>query len=255
MGKKIKKDLVFFQYLSIFKIWKHSVIPMGGKMTAPAETLSFEKVWLMFQESSREFKEYKERMEEADRKYREEKEEADRKSQEETRELKASMKETDRLMQENARRMKETDRKMGELSNRFGELAEHLVAPGVKEKFNALGFTFDKCSKNVSIADAQDEYSGAEIDILLENGDVAIAVEVKSRALEKDVTRHLQRMEVLRRWADRHNDKRVFLGAMASAIMPNEMRKYIQKAGLYAIEQTGDTVAINVPDNFVPRKW
>jgi hypothetical protein len=209
-----------------------------------AEALSFEKVWLMFQESDRKFQEDREQMRESDRKFKEE-----------MRELKESMKETDRRMQETARRMKETDRKIGELGNRFGELAEHLVAPGIKEKFNALGFTFDKCSQNVSIADAQDEYTGAEIDILLENGDVAIAVEVKSRALEKDVSRHLERMEVLRRWADRHDDKRKFHGAVASAIMPEEMRKYIQKAGFYAIEQTGDTVAINVPGNFVPREW
>jgi hypothetical protein len=29
------------------------------------------------------------------------------------------------------------------LSNRFGELAEHLVAPGIKSRFNELGYRFD----------------------------------------------------------------------------------------------------------------
>ena len=188
--------------------------------------LNFEKVWTLFQETDRKFQE-------TDRKFQE---------------LRNDMKETDR-------RMKETDRKIGELGNRFGELAEHLVAPGIREKFNALDYAFDKCSQNVDIADDGDVNSGAEIDILLENGDTAIAVEVKARPLAKDVDRHRERMEVLRRWADRHNDKRRFLGAVAGAIMPRDVRQTALKAGFYVIEQTGDTVAITVPEGFVPRVW
>jgi hypothetical protein len=247
-------------------------------MTAStSESLSFEKVWALFQETDRKFQESDRKLQESDRKFQEwrqaAKEEADRKLQEADRkfqesdrkfqewwqaakeEADRSMRELRESMQETDRRMKETDRRIGELGNRFGELAEHLVAPSIKEKFNALGFTFDKCSQNIDIADALDKYSGAEIDILLENGDVAIAIEIKARALTKDVDRHLERMEVLRRWADRHNDQRTFLGAVAGAIMPEEVRKHALKAGFYVIEQTGDTVSINIPPDFKPREW
>jgi hypothetical protein len=62
-------------------------------------------------------------------------------------------------------------------------------------------------------------------------------------------------MEVLRRWADRHNDKRKFLGAIAGAILPKEVCNYTLKKGFYVIEQTGDTVKIDVPDGFKPREW
>jgi hypothetical protein len=213
-------------------------------MTSTTEAVTYEKVWatiqataLLIQENKQGIAELRESMKESDLR------------------MKESMKETDQRMKETDRRMKETDRKIGELGNRFGELAEHLVAPSIKEKFNALHYTFDKCSQNVDIADAQDRYSGAEIDILLENGDVAVAVEVKARALTKDVDRHLERMEVLRRWADRHKDQRKFQGAVAGAIIPEEVRKYALKAGFYVIEQTGDTVAINVPADFKPREW
>jgi hypothetical protein len=187
---------------------------MEENQTLPpgSEGLTFEKVWAMFQETSRR------------------------------------MKETDR-------KMKETDRKIGELSNRFGELAEHLVAPNIREKFNALGYAFDKISQDIDIDDDQDRYAGAEVDILLENGDVAIAVEVKAKPSYKDVDRHAERMEVLRRWADRHNDKRQFLGAIAGAILPKEVRNYTLKAGFFVIEQTGDTVKINVPRGFKPHAW
>jgi hypothetical protein len=194
--------------------------------------LTFEKVWEMFQETDR-------RMQETDRK----------------------MKETDRLIQENAlrsketdRQMKETDRKIGELGNRFGELAEHLVAPSIREKFNQLGFTFEQMSQNIEIVDSAGHYL-AEVDILLENGDTVIAVEVKSKPVLRDINKHVSRIEILRRRADVRNDTRKFRGAIAGAIMSKKVREYAHNAGFYVIEQSGDTVKINIPEGFIPREW
>jgi len=181
-----------------------------------AEGLTFEKVWAMFQESDRKFQETREEI---------------------------------------RRLSRETDKKIGELGNRFGELAEHLVLPNIMEKFRALGCTFDKTAQNIAIKDAQDRYQEADIDILLENSDLAIAIEVKAKTTQKDVDRHKERMSVLRRWADRHNDKRRFHGAVAGAVMTGEVKKYALKAGFYPIVQSGDTVKIDVPDGFIPREW
>jgi hypothetical protein len=114
--------------------------------------------------------------------------------------------------------MKLTDKKFGDLYNRFGELAEHLVAPNIREKFNALGFSFGEVSKNKEIVDAQGN-SVAEIDILLENGDTVMVVEIKAKPKQKEVDEHIKRIEVLRRRADARNDKRTFMGAIAGAIM------------------------------------
>ena len=158
------------------------------------------------------------------------------------------------MFQELREEMKETDRRIGELSNRFGELAEHMVAPNIREKFNALNFTFDQIAQNVTISDAAGRFL-AEIDILLENGDIAIAVEVKAKALYKHVDEHIKRMEVLRSRANSRGDKRRFCGAIAGAIMSEEVRNYAHKTGFYVIEQTGDTVKISVPDGFKPREW
>ena len=151
--------------------------------------------------------------------------------------------------------MKETDRKIGELSNRFGELVEHLVAPSIMEKFNEIGFFFTRKSLNVDIREPEIPGSSAEIDILLENGDVVIAVEVKSKPNENDIKVHTKRMEILRRAADRHSDTRKYRGAIAGAIMSDELRKQILRSGFYAIEQTGDTVKIAAPEGFTPRDW
>ena len=197
-----------------------------------SDALTFDKVWEMSQETDRKFQELSRKMEETDR----------------------MMKETAQSMKETDRRMKETDRKIGELSNRFGELAEHLVVPSIKEKFNELNFTFEQVSQNIEITDMSG-HCLAEIDILLENGDTVIAVEVKAKPNQKDVDIHAERMEVLRRRADARNDTRKFQGAIAGAIMTNEVRNYVHKTVFYAIEQTGETVKINIPKNFKPREW
>ena len=155
---------------------------------------------------------------------------------------------------ETARRMRETDRQIGALGNRFGELAEHLVAPNIIEKFNELNFTFENIYNNNRIRDASGNFL-AEIDLVLENGDIVIAVEIKAKPLHKDVEEHINRMEVLRRRADARHDKRKFQGAIAGAIMGDEVRNHIIENGFYVIEQTGDTVKINIPEDFKPRQW
>jgi len=180
--------------------------------------------------------------------------EASRETIERSREIDRKMQETDRIIKETARQMKETDRRLGELGNRFGELAEHLVVPSINEKFNALGFNFEEVSQNKRIKDSAGRFL-AEIDILLENGEIVIAVEVKAKPLEKDVDKHIERMEILRRRADMRKDTRKFQGAIAGAIMQDEIRDYAHKAGFYVIEQTGDTVKINIPEGFTPREW
>ena len=168
-------------------------------------------------------------------------------------ELTERRKESDLEMEELRRQMKETDRKIGYLSNRFGELAEHLVAPSIKEKFRALNFNFDHISHNHEISD--NGHGLAEIDLLLENGDIVIAVEVKSKPLQKDVDEHIRRMEILRQRADLRNDSRKLQGAIAGAIMSDTVREYAHKTGFYVIEQTGDTVRINIPEGFKARVW
>ena len=138
---------------------------------------------------------------------RKEAEQRRKEAEQQMQELRLQMQETDRQMQETARQMKMTDRQMkmtdrkfGELSNRFGELAEHLVIPNIKEKFNALGFTFVQASENIRITDMEDNCL-AEIDILLENGSIVMVLEVKSKPGYKDGDAHIKRMEGIRRAA------------------------------------------------------
>ncbi|MCL2792886.1 MAG: DUF3782 domain-containing protein [Spirochaetaceae bacterium] len=167
----------------------------------------------------------------------------------------AMFQETDRQFKETRKQMKETDRKIGELGNRFGELAEHLVLPGILEKFSNIGLDFTKNSHDILFSDPETRRALVEIDILLENDDIVIAIEVKSKLDNKDVSKHIARMEVLRQIADSKNDKRKYFGTVAGAIMTSETRSYAIDSGFYVIEQSGDTMKLSIPDNFIPREW
>jgi hypothetical protein len=93
------------------------------------------------------------------------------------------------------------------------------------------------------------------VDVWLENGDFVMAVEVKSRPRKRDVEDHVKRMKILRAYLDERNDTRKLLGAIAGAIVTQELRDAAIEQGFYVIEQSGDTVKIESPAGFEPRIW
>jgi hypothetical protein len=210
---------------------------MSEAVHEPRKALSFEDVWAMFQETDRKFQE-------TDRKFQE----TDRKIQETARQ----MKETDLKMQETAQRMKETDRQIGRLGNRLGDLIEHLTASNLLEQFKQLNYEFTRVSRNNKIRDLDNQIL-AEIDILLENGEYAMVVEVKSLLTLTDVKEHIKRMETLRRYADLHRDERKYVSSVSGALIEEDARDFALKKGIYVIEHPGETVEILIPETV--RTW
>jgi multidrug efflux pump subunit AcrA (membrane-fusion protein) len=189
---------------------------------------------------------------EAQAKARAEAQEAEAKAREE---LDRRFKETERLFKELRKQQKRTGRQMGLLSNRFGELAEHLVAPRIHARFNERGYFFGEMATKGAKISGEDGKTKAEIDILMQNGEIVMAVEVKAKPAVKDVEHHIKRLEILRDYYRKRNDLRKIQGAIAGAIFGSEEKKAVIEAGLYVIEQSGDTMKIEVPDGFVPREW
>ena len=226
---------MFFHPINIYRLLKavKNVIFEEEKIMAETSApnyprgVTFEEVWASIQETDRQMKE-------TDRKFE--------LAREENRQMIREMK-------------KETDKLIGDLGNRFGELVEHLIVPNMKEKFNELGFNFDGSLENWKIREPGNPDSLAEIDILLENGDTAVAIEVKSKPKQGDVDEHIRKMGVLRKFADKRGDRRKFLGAIAGAIMDDSVRIYALKNGFYVVEQTGDTVRIVTSEKIKPREW
>ena len=206
----------------------------------PQRGLTFEDVWAMFQETDKKFQE-------TDKKFQE---------------TAQQMKETDRLIKDLREDSKETDRivkrvsrQMGGLHNSFGKLAEHLVAPGIVKRFNEMGYTFDDISPNGRKILDEKGKPKAEIDILLENSEYIVAVEVKSKPAIKHIEHHVKRLQILREHRDKHNDKRKVRGAIAGAVFLPGIKEEVLEAGFYVIEQSGDTMRIDVPEGFTPRDW
>jgi hypothetical protein len=161
-----------------------------------------------------------------------------------------------RLSQEQTeRQMKRLHKQMGDLHRKFGQMAEHLVAPGIAKRFNELGYHFDGVSPGgQKIIDLQGN-TLTEVDLLLENGECIMAVEVKTTPRIKDVEHHLKRLEFLREYRNRKNDSRTIRGAIAGAIFGSEEKQAALEAGMYVLEQSGDTMRMAIPEDFVPRDF
>ena len=167
------------------------------------------------------------------------------------------MKETDRIVKENALQMKESkenfNARLGSLTNLFGDFTLGMIAPKLREKFMDMGLVFPRSSREFEISDKKNKIS-FEIDILLENGDKAMLVEVKTKLTAERINKHKERLEKMRKYADLHGDKRTFLGAVAGFAVTDEVKEYALKEGFYLIEPDGDNFNITPPQG-QPKEW
>jgi hypothetical protein len=205
------------------------------KAARTANPPNFETVWAILREVAESQKE------------------TDRKMEENARQIKETdrqMKETDRRMEENNRRL---DKQLGKLGKRMGEVVEYMVVPNLREKFRELGYDFPKANPNSDVSDHINKIY-LEIDVLLENGDKALLVEVKTKLSTENVKEHIKRLEKMRKYADLHGDKRTFLGAVAGVVMTANAKNYAINQGFFVIEPSGETFKI-IPPNNKPKEW
>jgi len=161
----------------------------------------------------------------------------------------AAIRETQQAHKETEKAIKETQKNIGGLNNSLGSLVEHILTPGLPKKFKKLGYNFNRIA---TYKFAEGVY--AQIDGMLENGEQAVAVEVKVTLRQMDIDDHLLRMEKIRKYADEHGDKRQFMGAMAATITDEATRNYALKKGLFVIEPSGEDVKVTKPE-VEPRIW
>jgi hypothetical protein len=162
--------------------------------------------------------------------------------------------------EESLNRQEKTDKlvedlnhRFGNFSNRLGEIAEYMIAPNLREKFSELGLDFPKANKNTDVSDHKNNIF-LEIDVMLENGDKAMLVEVKTKLTADHVKDNIERLEKMRKYADLHGDKRTFLGGIAGVIIPSNIRDFALKQGFYVIEPSGATFNITPPYG-KPKEW
>ncbi|MDR1269160.1 MAG: hypothetical protein LBK82_06520 [Planctomycetaceae bacterium] len=160
----------------------------------------------------------------------------------------------DRILNELHQQTKRTDIELGRLGNRFGEMIEHLVAAGVADRFNEMGYHFHGVSAGNFKAKDEKGQTIAEVDILLENDDFFVAVEIKSKPRMDDIADHIDQLKILQQYFAKHRGKeKKVIGAIAGAVFADHIKKAVIANGLYAIVQSGDTIKIDVPKDFQPK--
>jgi hypothetical protein len=160
---------------------------------------------------------------------------------------------TNKAIEEVNKAHKETEKTLnkaiGGLSNTLGSIVEHIMTPDLPQKFKKLGYSFNRIA---TYKFAEGVY--AQIDGMLENGEQAVAVEVKTTLRKADIDDHLLRMEKIQKYADEHGDKRQFMGAMAAFVTDEATKNYALKKGLFVIEPSGENVKVTKPEGDV-RVW
>ena len=205
-------------------------IPLTAEVVFEMFREMSQEVKAMFQETDRKFQETAEQMKETDRRFQE----------------------TDRIIQETAALVKKTNQDVGSLSSRVGDIIEYMVGGDIVGQFQALNIAIKSHSRDKTFGIRNTDESG-QIDVFLENGDIVILIEVKTRLTDDDVREHIERLEKYRLYGD---DKRRIMGAVAGAVVSDDIIKFAHKQGFYVIVQSGEAVKIVTPPmEFKAKEW
>jgi methanogenic corrinoid protein MtbC1 len=215
----------------------------------PEQQMTYEDILELIQKGREAFQEQIKESEQERKEY-------SREWRERSAELDRKMQETDRYIKETNRVAREAHKKISKLGSRIGDIIENMVGGNkIIEKFRALGYEIVQCGRNISFEYIKLNIRG-EIDLFLENGEIAILIEVKTTLTMADVRRHIDRLEKYRRCADARGDKRRFIGAVAGAVVKNDAMRFAHASGMYVIEQSGEAVEIvPVPEGFQAKEW
>jgi hypothetical protein len=146
-------------------------------------------------------------------------------------------------------------KEIGSLSGTWGKFVAEMVQPKIVEMFQNRGIAIEMSAQSVkAVKDGNVFY---EIDILLVNTDIAVAVEVKSSLSIDDVNEHLERLDKIKHVAPKLfnlSGMKVY-GAVAGMIVEGEADKYAYKKGLFVLRQKGNIVEIVNDFKFKPKEW
>jgi hypothetical protein len=198
---------------------------------------TLEDIWKLFQETDRQMKE-------TDRKFKETREESDRKWQQMREEMRQMSEETNE-------KIKEVSTEVGRFGSKFGFFLEEMLYPAAVRLFKERGIEIHEVQRNVS---AHRNGEDIEIDLLVINDTVAVAIECKSTLGMDDVNEHLERLDKLKRVLPAHANKQV-MGAVTGMIIPDNVARYAYKKGLFVIGQTGDQLVVRNDAKFKAKIW
>lgn len=194
-----------------------------------------------------------ERIKEAERR----KEEAERREEERRKEAERR-KEEDRRKEEIERRMQRTDEqvdrtcaKISEMVEQFtsttGHISEGLMEPASVRIFQEAGYDIDRYYRNLKKKNKNNQ-TEMEVDLLMLNGTLAIAVEIKTDCRKKDIDHFLRQMPKFKKLYPEYRNKEV-LAAVAALNYEREAAEYAHEQGLLVIRTAdGDNFTLDPSD-------
>lgn len=199
--------------------------------------------------SEREAEEAKRRTEEAQKRAEEE----TKREQQREQDAKKRAEEAQKRFEDNEKRSKELDRRLGALGNRLGDFVQEMVRPAAVRLFQERNLPVHQVIANQVAYDDHRQFV-MEIDLIVINTDVLIAIECKSNLSHDDVQEHLERLDIFKQHFPQYRGYKI-LGAVAGMVIPPEVARYAHKKGLYVLAQSGEAVEIRNPSGFKPHEW
>ena len=184
--------------------------------TLQSENLNFDKVWFMFQETDKKFKE-----------------------------MEAYSKRNEKYTK------KRIDALEKLFTGQWGKLIESLIEGDLIKLLNERGIKVQNTSTRVKGVYNKEQF---EFDIIAENGDDIVVVEVKTTLRPDDVKHFLDKLSKFKEYLPKYKNNNIF-GAMAFLTDDSESAYMTQKKELYAIRATGNSASIINNSEFVPKAW
>ncbi|MCX6147409.1 MAG: hypothetical protein NTW25_09200 [Candidatus Kapabacteria bacterium] len=179
------------------------------------EKLSFEKVWLMFQETDKKIN-------------------------------KLAI-ESDKT----EKQIKNLGKEIGNLGNSFGRYTEGMLGPSIRKILNKLGAesayaNFTDPKKNKFEFDYVGTVNGSINKVFL--------VEVKTTLSEEHIKKFIEKLKIVSNEVSDFKGKKV-IGAIASISYLEKDREIVLSNGLYFMNISNDIAKLDTPKSFVPKEF
>ncbi|MBM2815359.1 MAG: hypothetical protein HW421_2121 [Ignavibacteria bacterium] len=180
---------------------------------------TFEKVWLMFQETKEMFHE------------------------------------TDKKFQDTDKKFQDTDKKLKKLeylfTSQWGKLVESLVEGDLINLLNQRGIAVNLTTQRLKAYYDDRQF---EFDIIAENGDEIVVIEVKTTLRPDDIKDFVEELQQFKQIFPKYKNNIIF-GAVAYLTADSGSARMASRRGLFTIRATGNSATITNSKNFKPKEY
>lgn len=130
-------------------------------------------------------------------------------------------------------------------------MVESLTKTSWLEQLQALGI---EVTQTTEATESERKGFEQEWDVLLINGGVLVAVEVKSRLREGHLDRMVDKLEVFKKAFPQYKDYIIY-GAVAALKYNSHLDKVAEKMGFFVFEPSGEIMKIANKKGFKPKPF